>query len=399
MKDMQFRKYLILIIILTGVGQVTNTIFIPAFNDIATQFNTPIELLPLSVASFLISYGLFQFIHGPLSDRLGRKPVILVNLVFFIVACVFGAYVTCFTSLIIISFVMGIGIAVGGVMCRTVMKDLYFGTQLQKANSYMVMCLILAPLIAPIIGGFLASIYHWRLIFVFLACYGLLTFFIILFRFKETNPDPHKQSFFKPYKKILNNKKFNVNLLLLVVISGALCIFEVSSGALFTSSLGLSPFNASLLFVVPLPFSMLGSYISSKLTDKYSLEQISTIGCSLLLLSGVLMIAIYKIYGIRITGILLPGSLLFAGAGIILPTATTKAIDNFPTMSGTAGALIGGLQNFGGGIITASACFAELKNQLWLANIITILAAFSLMALLIEEKYIKRLAKENDKTG
>lgn len=384
MLDRNFYRVLILVVLLTGAGQMTNTIYVPALSDIAQTMEVRTGLMQAVVACYLIPYGLLQFVFGPASDRWGRRPVILIGLTVFVTGSLIAATSINFYMLIAGSLLQGSGIAVAGVMARTVMKDLYTGERLQISNSYMSMALILAPLLAPLIGGLFATAHHWRGIFIFLAIYGVIVFGLQWFYFSETNQ--HKGArgnILQRYKTVLSSKIFIINLLLLIIANGGIAVFEVSSGALFTSVLELSPAMASLYFIIPLPFYIFGSFATSKLIKYISLDIMLAISCVILLFSGLMMVLLYFSSGISLLAIIVPGSIYFLGCGMIFPTATTRAIEIFPNIAGTAGALLGGMQNLGAGVLTATASLFPLRNQLPLAVLMSSLAAMALIAIIM----------------
>ncbi|WP_018299006.1 MFS transporter [Fangia hongkongensis] len=380
--DRNFYRILFLIIILTAAGQMTNTIYVPALSQMAEEFSVNAGRMQAVIACYLFPYGLFQFAYGPLSDYFGRKPLILIGIALFTLGSLIALFATHFATLLLASFIQGSGIAVAGVMARTVMRDLYSGRALHSANSLMAIALILAPLLAPILGGFFTDLYSWRVIFLFLSAYGIALLIIQMLFFQETNLYKGiKGSFLQKYKIVLSNPNFMLNLILLIVANGGIAIFEVSSGAIFTSILQLSPATASFLFIIPLPFYMIGSFVAGKLARFYTLDRLLIIGCLVLITSGIFMVGFYYLIGVELLAIILPGSIYFFGCGIIFPTATTKALEAFPNIAGTAGAVLGGTQNLGAGILTALSALIPLHSQLPLAVILSALAISALVAI------------------
>ena len=385
--DRHFYRILTLIILLAAAGQMTNTIYVPALTQMAQEFSVSVGKMQAVIACYLIPYGLLQFAYGPYSDRFGRKPMILIGVFFFTLGSLFAIFATQFSTLLYASFLQGSGIAVAGVMARTVMRDLYSGIKLHSANSVMAIALIFAPLVAPLLGGVFAELHSWRAIFVFLSIYGVILLVIQWIFFTETNPQKSsKGNLFAKYKVVLTNGNFMINLILLIVANGGIAVFEVSSGALFTSVLQFSPALASLLFIIPLPFYMFGSFLSAYLARLYSLERLLLIGCFILLVSGLTMSLSYYIIGVTSLSILLPGCVYFLGCGIIFPTATTKALEEFPSIAGTAGAVLGGTQNLGAGLLTALSALIPLRNQLPLSIILSTLAMCALVSVLMSQR-------------
>ena len=382
-----FFRVLPLIILLTAAGQMTNTIYVPALTQMAHDLMVSVGRMQAVIACYLFPYGLFQFLYGPLSDRFGRKPMILIGVALFTFGSSLAVFANSFALLLIASFIQGSGTAVAGVMARTVMRDMYSGNKLHSANSIMAIALIFAPLLAPILGGIFSDLHSWRAIFIFLSAYGLALFIVQLFFMPETNHHKGlKQNFLQKYTLVLSNKNFVINLILLIVANGGIAVFEVSSGALFTSVLKFSPAITSLLFIIPLPFYMIGSFWAAKAARHYSLDKLLTIGCITLLLSGAAMVSAYYTLGISLFAIIIPGCIYFFGCGVIFPTSTTKALEEFPNIAGTAGALLGGTQNLGAGILTALAALIPLNSQLPLAVILSALAAWALITIVLYQE-------------
>lgn len=385
--DRHFYHILLLIILLTAAGQMTNTIYVPALTQMAHEFSVSVGRMQAAIACYLFPYGLLQFVYGPYSDRFGRKPLILIGIAFFTLGSGLAIFATHFATLLCASFLQGSGIAVAGVMVRTVMRDLYSGMKLHSANSIMSIALIFAPLIAPLLGGIFTDLHSWRAIFVFLSLYGIALLIIQWLFLPETNRQKSaKGNLLAKYKAVLGNSNFIINLILLIVANGGVAVFEVSSGALFTSVLALSPAIASILFIIPLPFYMLGSFLSARLARFYSLDRLLLIGCFTLLVSGLAMSLSYYVIGVTSPGIILPGSVYFLGCGIIFPTATTKALEEFPMIAGTAGSVLGGAQNLGAGLLTALAAFIPLRSQLPLSIILSTLAVCALVSIIMSQR-------------
>ena len=380
-------RLLFLVILLTAAGQMTNTIYVPALTEMAEDFALDAGRMQAVIACYLFPYGLLQFVYGPLSDRYGRKPMILIGVGLFALGSGMAFGATRFTTLLAASFTQGCGIAVAGVMARTVMRDMYSGKKLHSANSIMAIALVLAPLIAPVLGGIFTDLHSWRTIFLFLLLYAIVLFIVQFFCFRETNHHKGVRShFIDKYKQVIGSLNFLINLILLIITNSGIAVFEVSSGALFTSVLHLSSSQASLLFIIPLPFYMIGSFLAGKCVRFCSLDRLLVAGCLVLLLSGICMVTFYYTIGITLLAIILPGAVYFLGCGIIFPTATTKALEEFPSIAGTAGAFLGGTQNLGAGILTALSALIPLHSQLPLAIILSGLAISALVSLSLMAK-------------
>lgn len=140
---------LLMLVLLVAVGQMAQTIYIPAIADMAVALNVREGAVQSVMAAYLLTYGISQLFYGPLSDRVGRRPVILVGMSIFMLATLVAITTHSLPVLIAASAMQGMGTGVGGVMARTLPRDLYEGAQLRHANSLLNMGILVSPLIAP----------------------------------------------------------------------------------------------------------------------------------------------------------------------------------------------------------------------------------------------------------
>lgn len=152
MKKQRNVNLLLMLVLLVAVGQMAQTIYIPAIADMAKDLSVREGAVQSVMAAYLLTYGVSQLVYGPLSDRVGRRPVILVGMSIFMVATVIAITTHSLTVLIAASALQGVGTGVGGVMARTLPRDMYRGTQLRHANSLLNMGILVSPLLAPLIG-------------------------------------------------------------------------------------------------------------------------------------------------------------------------------------------------------------------------------------------------------
>ena len=371
-----FFKALSLLLSLVMVGQLTNTINMPIMANIAEHFHVRPSSVQLLIAAYLLPYGFFQFVWGPLSDYFGRRPTILAGLMIFIAGTSIAFQAQTFNALLAGSFIQGMGIAVAGVMARTIMVDCYRGKELLVANSYVSMCIVLAPLAAPIMGGFLGSHFGWQSTFMFLGVLSIIVLITQTFYFKETRPakSPETPNLLVGFDSVFKCPSFRFNLFYLVVVMSAVSVIETNMGVLFGEVLKLSPIQTSILFVIPLPAYMLGSYLVSKLKDKVSVNSLIKIGVNINVLAAVMMFIFGMMHIVSIWAIILPASIFFFGSGIIFPTATTKALEQLRLVSGTAGAICGGMQSVGAGLVVWVSSTIPVTTQLPLGGILVVLS-------------------------
>ncbi|WP_027252318.1 multidrug efflux MFS transporter EmrD [Photobacterium halotolerans] len=385
-------KILFLIIILAAVGQMTQTMYVPAIPQMAAAFSVKPAFLQAVMAAYLIPYGLSQFVYGPLSDRIGRKPVMLAGMSIFILGTILALFAPSFEVFLLASFIQGMGTGCGGAMCRTITRDCYDGAELHKVNSLVSMGIIFSPLVAPVLGGYLSEAFGWPASYVFLLALGTAVTLIILSRFTETLPAEKRrvERVTVSYKYVLSNRKFQGYVMCLVATFSGLAVFEAAAGVLLGNVLKLDPTTVSWLFVMPLPGYLLGSWMSTLLLKHMGQQRVLYVGLAALGF-GALTILLPGMAGLVTVSSLIGGAFLyFIGSGIVFPVTTTAAVEPFPFHAGTAGAVLGGLQNLGAGVATLVASMLSAKDQFSLGAIMTCMVLMAIASLL----WVRRCQQE-----
>lgn len=245
---------LLMLVLLVAVGQMAQTIYIPAIADMAVALNVREGAVQSVMAAYLLTYGISQLFYGPLSDRVGRRPVILVGMSIFMLATLVAITTHSLPVLIAASAMQGMGTGVGGVMARTLPRDLYEGAQLRHANSLLNMGILVSPLIAPLLGGILDTLWSWRACYAFLLvlCAGVT--FSMAKWMPETRPEgAPRTKLLASYKTLFGTGAFNCYLLMLIGGLAGIAVFEACSGVLMGAVLGLSSMAVSILFILPIP--------------------------------------------------------------------------------------------------------------------------------------------------
>ncbi len=377
-------KLLFLIIILAAVGQMTQTMYVPSIPVMSEYFSVKSSYLQAVMAAYLIPYGLSQFVYGPLSDRIGRRPVIIIGMVIFLAGTVAALLAPTFEWFLLASFVQGLGTGCSGAMCRTVTRDCYDGADLHRANSLVSMGVIFSPLIAPVLGGYLSATFDWQASYRFLLVFGALVTLAMMFMFTETLPAERRRNerVFVSYGYVLGNRRFQGYVLCLIATFAGIAVFEAAAGVLLGSVLKLDPTTVSWLFVLPLPGYLAGSWLSSLLIKQLGNGRVMMLGV-LSIAIGALTIFIPGLAGLVTVSSLIGGAFIyFIGAGILFPAATTAAIQPFPHHAGTAGAVLGGLQNLGAGLATLAASLMRAEDQYSLGVVMVVMAILVVLSLL-----------------
>jgi DHA1 family 2-module integral membrane pump EmrD-like MFS transporter len=362
MKTNDNRHLLIMLILLVAVGQMAQTIYIPAIADMAQTLGVREGAVQGVMAAYLLTYGGSQLIYGPISDRIGRRPAILAGMIIFMVATLFTMTTHSLTVLIAASAMQGMGTGVGGVMARTLPRDLYEGPDLRHANSLLNMGILVSPLLAPMIGGVLDTLFGWRACFVFLLTLSVLVTFSMWRWMPETRPlQASRTRLLDSYRTLFGSLAFNCYLVMLIGGLAGVAVFEACSGVLLGAGLGLNSLVVSILFILPIPAAFFGAWYAGRQTKRFSsLMWQAVLSC---LLAGILMWLPGLFDVMNVWTLLVPAAMFFFGAGMLFPLATSGAMEPYPFLAGTAGALIGGLQNVGSGALASFSAVLPQDGQ------------------------------------
>lgn len=378
MKKLENGHLLVMLIALVAVGQMAQTIYVPAMTAIAEVFNVREGAVQRVMAAYLMTYGGSQLLYGPLSDNIGRRPVILAGLSIFCLGTVIALLAPDFDQLVLGSAIQGLGTGVAGVMARTMPRDLYAGSALRLANSMLNMGILVSPLVAPVVGALLTHLFGWQACFAFLlvlcGCVGVA----MLRWLPETRPAPsEKRGLFSRYRPLLADGTFIRYLIMLMGALGGIAVFEASCGVLMGGVLGLHSLTVSLLFILPIPAAFFGAWFAGR--ENRPFQQLMWWSVNSCLLAGAMM-WIPAWFGVMtIWTLVVPAALFFFGAGMLFPLATTGAMEPWPYMAGTAGALLGGLQNLGSGL---AAWLSALLPQTGQFSLGMLMSAMALLILL-----------------
>ena len=378
MRKLENFHLLVMLILLVAVGQMAQTIYVPVIADIAHDLSVRTGAVQRVMAAYLLTYGFSQLIYGPISDRIGRRPVILTGMMIFLVGALGALLSTNLTMLVAASAIQGMGTGVAGVMARTMPRDLYAGTALRYANSLLNMGILVSPLLAPVIGGALAMVFGWRACYAFLLALCACVAFAMFRWLPETRPvQTEKRRMLASFRQLLSDSTFSCYLVMLIGALAGIAVFEASCGVLMGGVLGLSGLTVSILFILPIPAAFFGAWYAGRDGKTFhTLMWHSVLSC---LLAGAMM-WIPGWFGVmNIWTLIVPAALFFFGAGMLFPLATSGAMEPFPYLAGAAGALVGGMQNMGSGLATWLSAMLPQTGQFSLGLLMFAMAVLILL--------------------
>jgi MFS transporter, DHA1 family, multidrug resistance protein len=334
---------------LSAVGALTTDMYLPSLPDIARQLGSSTAHVQLTISSYLIGFAVGQILYGPVSDRQGRKPVLLAALGLYCAASLVCALSTSIDMLIAARFVQALGGSGGVVLARAIVRDLYSGARAGRELSVIGSVMALAPVLAPIVGGLLQTGFGWRSVFVALTVGGLAGAAVVWLKLPETLAVRAAQpvsatTMLGSYREVARHPGYIAYTALATTSFAGL--FAWISGAAFVlqNLYGLSPFDFGIAFALAAIGFMSGSAIAARLVMRFGIDWVLGIGSCTLATGGLCMVAALALGFGSAFSLVLPVAIYLAGLGMVLPQAIAGAMAPFPERAGAASALLGFIQ-------------------------------------------------------
>lgn len=336
----------VLLTMLTALGPITTDLYLPALPSIQAYFNTDVPTVQLTLSAYLVVFAVCQLAYGPMSDKYGRRPILIVGTFIYLAGSVVCMMANSIEILIAGRVLQAVGGCAGIVLARSVVRDVYGQAKSAKILSYMGTAMALAPALGPIIGGYLTVAYGWRASFGILVGFGALCFVGIIFLLQETNahkdPDAvHPIQTFRNFIKLLSDRGYAGYLLTSAFSYSGLFAFISGSSFVFIEVVGLSADQYGYCFAAAVVGYMIGTQIGGRTVGKLGIATVVKWGTVITALSGSAMFGLALIGETTVIAILLPMVVYMIGMGMTLPNAMAGALGPFPKMAGAASSLAG----------------------------------------------------------
>jgi DHA1 family bicyclomycin/chloramphenicol resistance-like MFS transporter len=305
---------------------------------------------------FMVGFAGGQLAFGPLSDRIGRRPALLFGCVLFAIAAVGCACAPTLTTLAFWRFVQGLGAAAGSVITFAIIRDLFSGAAGRSRLSYISVVCTIAPILAPTVGGLIATWQGWRAVFFWLAAAGALLVIILFFSLEESLPTRNRHAL-RPrhlvtnYWRVLSHRTCLLYLLIGGFSFGALFAYVSGSAFVFIDVFGVDPRIYGALFAVNAFAIAVGAFISGRLGTR-------GVSTNRLIIAGLLIsfCATSALFGGAVMGWLNAFSIMpllilnTFSMGLVTPNAVHGTMEPMPRIAGVASSAFGSIRMLGGAI-------------------------------------------------
>jgi MFS transporter, DHA1 family, multidrug resistance protein len=333
-------------------GLLAMTLCLPSMQEWGTIFDTTQANVQLTFSGYVVAYGALQLVYGPLSDRYGRKPLLMWGLVLTGLASVMAATASDITTLTVARVLQGAGSAASMVVGRAMVQDLFTGPQRTRVMAYIGMAMGMCPPLATLIGGQVHVRHGWQVNFVLLAVLAvllLLAAWLGLPRVpKPTPPAGHwLRSMLSAYARLLRESRF---LIYVTILAGTTATFYafLAGAPIVLKSYGIGPDGIGW-FIMAVPVSyILGNFMTSRLIQQAGESRVMAWGQALTLMGLVVMLGL-ALAGVQTAlAVALPLLLLGLGHGLLNPPALAGTVSVLPALAGSAAAVAGLMQQLTG---------------------------------------------------
>lgn len=348
------RPHVITLVLLASISALNMNIFLPSLPGMATYFDTDYGFMQLAISAYLGITAVLQLIIGPLSDRYGRRPVLLGGLTIFLLAtvgCIFSPNVGVF---LFFRMVQG-AVAAGMVLSRAIVRDMVEPWEAASMIGYITMGMSLVPMIGPVLGGYLDQNFGWQSSFTLVLAFGILVLWLVWADLGETNMNKSAsfKAQFKAYPELIRSRRFWGYALSAGFASGAFFAFLGGAPFIAIELLGLDPAQMGLYFVFISIGYMGGNLLAGRFSNVIGMNRMMLFGSTVAVFGMLLAIVLWAV------GLQHPlsffGSIMFVGIGngMTLPNANAGIVSVRPHLAGSASGLGGAVMIGGGAALSA----------------------------------------------
>jgi DHA1 family bicyclomycin/chloramphenicol resistance-like MFS transporter len=333
---------------LSAVGPLTTDMYLPSLPDIARQLGASSAQVQLTISAYLIGFAAGQIIYGPVSDRHGRKPVLIGAIALYCAASLACALSTTIEMLIIARAFQALGGSGGIVLTRAIVRDIYSGAHAGRELSVIGSVMALAPVLAPIAGGLIQTAFGWRVTFLALVGAGFAGGAVVWTLLPETlntRAEPVSlPSMLRSYRIVGRNPAYLAYLAITSASYAGLFAWISGSAFVLQDLYGLAPFDFGVAFALGSVGYMTGSVIAARLVIRLGLDGVLGLGGCACAAGGLAMLAAVAIGLTSAASLVLPMAVYLAGLGMVLPQGIAGAMTPFPERAGAASSLFGFIQ-------------------------------------------------------
>ncbi len=354
---------------LSALGPLSNDLYVPSLPLVADALGASGGAVQLTMSSLLIGFSLGALFYGPLSDRYGRKPILCFGLVVYVIACVLSAKSESLGTLVANRFMQGLGAAAAMVLSRAIILDRWTGADASRAISWVSMFTFLTPVIAPVVGGHVASWGMWTAVFWVQAAAGALCLAVTALMLPRVRKGGSRSLLDSvlAYGAILRDRQAVGYMACSGLGFIGVIAFVTNSSFVLIEGVGLAPHHYGYGFAAVMLGASIGAFCNGRLVRQLGISVMLGIGTALLGIGGALLMVAVALGG-ELFGVLLPVLIYMLGVGLVFANTMARTLGRFPGQGGAASALYGVIQFLIGALVAAALSLVEAPTPYPLAG-------------------------------
>ncbi|MBI4292723.1 MAG: multidrug effflux MFS transporter [Betaproteobacteria bacterium] len=345
--------FVVALVSITLIDSFAVLLFLPAMPEVKKAFAISEAVVGLTFSVTLLVMGIVTLLYGSLSDRYGRRPVLLAGLILFSVGGAVSALAGSVSGLIIGRIVQALGAGCGIALARVIARDAYGSDSLVEVIAYLSMAATLGPIISPLLGGALIDTFGWRSVLWFAALAGAIITSLAYAALYETDEiEQGRTAVLRNYAALFAHPRFTAFVLQTGLSTGTFYAMASASSFLMKDYLGRSATQFGLYFVLFPVGLFVGHLLSGKLSRRFSIENMVLTGSVINLTAVISQSALILAGYLSPLVLFIPGFLVTFGQGLALPNAQAGALRVIPGLSGTAAGIGVFFQMFFGAVFS-----------------------------------------------
>jgi DHA1 family bicyclomycin/chloramphenicol resistance-like MFS transporter len=326
------------------LGALSTDTYLPSFPSIAAEFHLGIDAVQQTLTVYLLAMAVMTLFHGTLSDAVGRRPVILGGVAIYFAASLGAAFTGSFAILLLCRLVQGMSAGAGMVVGRAMVRDRFSGPEAQTVMAYTTVVFGLAPVVAPILGGWLEVALGWRSVFGFLALFGFLLLVTCAFKLPESLPLAKRsplrlRATLKDYATVGSDPRFLLQSLAIALAASAIFLYVSSAPVFILHILHLPETSFAWLFAPMITGVMVGSLAAGRAAHFWRPERIIRIGFAIMAGAAVVNVLYAAFFTVAVPWAVIPIMLCTFGMAFVSPAMTIHTLDLYPSRRGLAASL------------------------------------------------------------